>query len=134
MNPYIFIIASIIIAIITILAYQTTHVNIVYEQEPMKPKCGIHHKQIIRNQNMQYRDRCAPSEMIYENGYVKNKGFVNETIYKPKMDDSQLLFETKLIENSVPLNDNACILSSDLPLGNIHVNYLINKNTSKLSL
>jgi hypothetical protein len=105
-----------------------------YKQYPMKPKCGIHHKQMIKNQNIQSKNRCAPSEMIYENGYVKNKGFVNETIYKPTMDSSQLEFDTKLIENTIPLNDNSCVLSSDLPLGNIHINYLINKSTSKLSL
>lgn len=134
MNPYIFIIASIIIAIIIILAYQTTYDMVEYKQYPMKPKCGIHHKQMIKNQNIQSKNRCAPSEMIYENGYVKNKGFVNETIYKPTMDSSQLEFDTKLIENTIPLNDNSCVLSSDLPLGNIHINYLINKSTSKLSL
>jgi hypothetical protein len=136
MNPYIFIIASIIIVIIIILAYHSTDYK-GYETYPQdsQERYNIHKMRMVKDvQKKQLKNRCVPSEILYDNSYVKNKGFINETMYKPDADTSQLKFENKLIENNIPVNDDRCILSTDLPLGNIHTSYLINKNSSKLSL
>ena len=145
MNPYIFIIASIIIVIIIVLAYHSIDYRGYngysgyngYKTYPQDLHYNIHKIRMIKDKDIQLykqKNRCVPSEILYDNGYVKNKGFVNETMYKPEVDTSHLKFETKLIENHIPINDDRCTLSSDLPLGNIHTSYLINKNSSKLSL
>ena len=137
MKPHIFIIASIIIVIMIVLAYHSTdYKGYEYETYPRVPqeKYNIHKMLTKGTQKQEQKIRCVPSEILYDNGYVKNKGFVDETMYKPDVDTSQLKFETKLIKNHIPMNDDRCTLSSDLPIGNIHVNYLINKNSSKLSL
>lgn len=76
-----------------------------------------------------------PSESIAlygDNDSINNKGFVNELIYRPIMESPK--YDTMLIENDMKLNDTSCKLSSDLPLGNINVNYMLQNNTSKIKL
>jgi hypothetical protein len=80
--------------------------------------------------------RCPPGDPLiktYEDTKkITNKGFVNELMYKQESLENNVVFENKLIENNVPLNDNSCKLSNDLPIVNIHVSYLLHNNTSKL--
>jgi hypothetical protein len=132
MNPFVFIIASIIVVIIIVLAYQQTYV--IEEQKPATCK----QKPLFDScSSMQTKVRCPPQEMLlYDEsiGYVRNKGFLNETIYRPEFDYSQLKFESGIMKNNVPLNEMSCAFSTDLPLGNIHTTYLINNNSAKLSL
>lgn len=129
MNPYVFVIASIMIVIIIILAYQET--NDVQIKKPEHKYNDYLAKSVIN------KVRCPPKELLlYDDsmGYVKNKGFLNEIIYKPEFDYSQLQFASGITKNTMPLNDNSCAYSKDLPIGNIHVSYLINKKSTKLSL
>lgn len=82
-----------------------------------------------------YIESKKPSETIslYEdNVMINNKGFVNELIYKPSMESPK--YETMLIQNDKDLNDRSSQLSSDLPIGNVNVNYLLKNNTSKIIL
>jgi hypothetical protein len=131
MNPFVFIIASIIVVIIIVLAYQQTYIveepKSTCKRKPLFDTCSPIKRKV----------RCPPQEMLLydENiGYVKNKGFLNEIIYKPDFDYSRLEFESGIMKNNVPLNDESCVFSTDLPIGNIHVTYLLNNNTTKLSL
>jgi hypothetical protein len=84
-------------------------------------------------QNIQNKVRCPPDTRCQYIPVIKNKGYVNDMMYKPDHDMSELRFENKLIENNEPLNDSICKTNSvDLPLSNINVNYLLKYNTSKL--
>lgn len=68
-----------------------------------------------------------------DNQYVHNDGFVNELMYKPKGDILDLEdVPSSITDDDIPLNEASCELSSDLPIANINVNYLIDKKTSKL--
>lgn len=84
----------------------------------------------------QIKVRCPPGDPLiktYEDtNKIPNKGFVNELMYKQDSPVNDVVFENKLIQNNVPLNDNSCVLSNDLPIVNIHVSYLLHNNTSKL--
>ena len=80
-------------------------------------------------------------QMYEDNQYVNNKGFVNELMYKPKnpleldseYEDTTLLDPQDSDVLSVPsLNSPQCELSTDLPLANVNVAYLLDKKTSKL--
>ena len=74
---------------------------------------------------------------LYSEDETKEKpqvGFVNELIYKPKNSMSEFSFETGVINNPISLNEFIdCEESTNLPLGNINVNYLVKNNLSKLS-
>ena len=63
---------------------------------------------------------------------INNKGFINELMYKPNMNLSELNFENSLIKNNISLNSNTCVQEGDLPVGNINVEYLLTKNTTLL--
>lgn len=83
--------------------------------------------------------RCLPDSLnanvnLYEDGnYIHNKGFVNELMYKPNTEvDNNFVFENKLIDNNVPLNSPKCEFSTDLPIANINVNYMLHRNNTKL--
>lgn len=137
MNPYIYIIASIIILIIILLAYQQSD-NIVI---PPKKQIVSHTNPSITSifkekDHSQDRIRCLPQKQIilYEDvGHIYNKGFIDETIFKPKSEQSSLKFESMLIKNDVPLNDyNNCSPPKALPIANINVKYLLDNN--KISL
>lgn len=80
--------------------------------------------------------KCQDIQLYDERDIIKNKGFLNDMIYKPKQDMSELKFENQLIENRMPLNHPMCHdeLSTDLPLSNVNVNYLLKYNTAKLSV
>jgi hypothetical protein len=68
-----------------------------------------------------------------DNQYVHNDGFVNELMYKPKGDILDLEdVPSSITDDDIPLNEASCELSSDLPIANINVNYLLDKKTSKL--
>jgi hypothetical protein len=84
--------------------------------------------------------RCLPDDLnsnanLYKNGnYIHNKGFVNELMYKPntRVGDN-FVFENKLIDNNMPLNSPKCEFSTDLPIANINVNYMLNRDSTKLT-
>ena len=73
---------------------------------------------------------------LYEEdiNYINNKGFINEIIYKPSLNNNSLIFEDNKIIPDIDLNDNSYAESQDLPIGNINVQYLLKNNTSKLTL
>lgn len=69
--------------------------------------------------------------LYQEDEDVQNKGFVNELIFKPES-NSALPYAPIIIEKQMPLNTQVCVLSTDLPIANINVNYFLDKNTTKL--
>jgi hypothetical protein len=84
--------------------------------------------------------RCLPDSLnanvnLYEDGnYIHNKGFVNELMYKPNNAvDNNYVFENKLLVNNIPLNSPKCEFSTDLPIANINVNYMLHKDNTKLT-
>lgn len=117
MNPLIFIITCIVILIIIFIAY---HQN--------TSKQPIYNKHHMRKYD---RVRCPPKQIDKEEEviHIPNKGYVDDTIFKPKTDYSELKFENTLIKNTMPLNDNSCILSTPLPIANINVYYLLNNES-----
>lgn len=89
--------------------------------------------------------RCPPEEVkdnrvmlntaqLYkDNQYVQNKGFTNELIYKPPTYSDELINDsTPIMQPTIPLNEVRCKLSSDLPIANININYLLHQNSTKL--
>ena len=79
------------------------------------------------------KKKCQDMQLYEDNNIIRQRGFVNEMIYKPEHDISDLKFENKLIENNEVLNVPQCQkVSSDLPIANINVHYLMNHQTSKL--
>lgn len=82
--------------------------------------------------------RCLPDSLnvnLYEDGnYIHNKGFVNELMYKPSTEvDNNFVFENKLLVNNMPLNSPKCEFSTDLPIANINVNYMLHRDNTKLT-
>ena len=68
--------------------------------------------------------------MYEESKRVVNKGFVNELMFKPKEKASNFHFESGITENNVSLNiGDDEVVDTSLPIGNIHVNYLLNKSS-----
>ena len=68
--------------------------------------------------------------------HIKNKGFVNELIYKPNVSSIYIddYFNENNNQDNISLNDPSYIISQNIPIGNINVNYLLKYNTSKLSI
>jgi len=90
-----------------------------------------------KNYNIHKEDkiRCPPASLnLYKDGrYIQNKGFVNELMYRPNNEtNDEFVFETTLIKNDVPLNNPKCEFSTDLPIANINVNYMLKKDSTKL--
>jgi hypothetical protein len=82
------------------------------------------------------KDAKLNSAAIYQdNQYVPNKGFVNELIFKYPTYSDELKQTSNDITNNVPnspLNPVTCKMSTDLPIANINVNYMLQKNTNLL--
>lgn len=72
---------------------------------------------------------------IYEDSSViNNKGFVNELMYKPTDHSTDYEFGFNEITNpSIPLND-VCEDTTNLPIRNINVNFLLENKEAKLIL
>lgn len=96
------------------------------------PKNLIDHSKPIKKISIEKKKPSETIALYDDNDKINNKGFVNELIYKPSMKSPK--YDTMLIENKMRLNDDSCKLSSDLPLGNINVNYMLQNNTSKIQL
>lgn len=123
-----------IVAIIYFTYTHNTHSDYNHREDRVRcpPKNLIKHNKPVQKI---YLEKKQPSETITlydDNDKVNNKGFVNELIYKPTMESPR--YDTMLIENTMQLNDSSCKLSSDLPLGNINVNYMLKNNTSKINM
>lgn len=91
--------------------------------------------------NIQSKPKCNDTKDIYlydeDIVNIRNKGFLNELIYKPSANTTQLseiYINDKILSPEIPLNDDSYTKSQDLPIGNINIQYLLNKNTSKLSM
>lgn len=67
-----------------------------------------------------------------DNEFIDNDGFVNELMFKPKPNKLEFDDDNIPLTNDIPLNSPSCELSSDLPIANININYLLDKKTSKL--
>ena len=75
------------------------------------------------------------ADLYKESQCISNKGFVNELIYKHPTYSDELQQTSSTLTDSVPvlpLNPGTCQLSSDLPIANIHVKYMLGKNTTML--
>ena len=82
---------------------------------------------------MRSKDTCKDINLYNEHDVIRHKGFINEMIYKPKQNISELQFENMLIENTMPLNEPICqINSTELPISNVNVNYLLKNQTDML--
>ncbi len=101
----------------------------------------------IKNDLVRHREqiviRCKPEERkpvkkinTYENNqYISNRSFVNELIYKPEITLNQVEQPKPIIgdiDDLKSISNPTCEFSNDLPIANINVNYLLDKNTSKL--
>ena len=80
-------------------------------------------------------DNNTSKVQIYtDNEFIENDGFINELMFKPKPNKLEFDFDndTHPVIN-IPLNSPSSELSSDLPIANININYLLDKKTSKLT-
>lgn len=79
------------------------------------------------------KENVPPSQniSIYEDDTkIANKGFVNELIYKPANNKSYVDYgKNQITTPSIPLND-VCE-TQNLPIGNIHVSFLLDKSNNK---
>lgn len=68
--------------------------------------------------------------MYQDDMNIKNKGFVNELMYRPVGNKSYVDYgNNKITVPSIPLND-VCD-TQNLPIGNIHVSFLMDKSNNK---
>lgn len=94
-----------------------------------------HKKQTHRND----RVRCPPkiykkvqnenkySINLYDNNHrVNNKGFINELMYKPNMDNNKINYSNGISVPSIELNDYTETCHEPL-FGNVHYKWLLNK-------
>lgn len=80
------------------------------------------------------RVRCPPNDIALTQK-IQNTGYVNELMYKPETLASSTIDNQfqPLIKNYHDLN-STYDSSNDLPIGNINIVYMLNNNTTKLSL
>jgi hypothetical protein len=103
------------------------------KQEPKPEPKPIKHLELKGMNNIQ--NNVSKVLTYSDNQYVHNDGFVNELMYKPKADILELEDDmSSIIDDDIPLNATSCDFSTDLPIANINVNYLMDKKTSKLTL
>lgn len=68
--------------------------------------------------------------MYQDDMNIKNKGFVNELMYRPVDNKSSVDYgNNQITVPSIPLND-VCD-NQNLPIGNIHVSFLMDKSNNK---
>jgi len=68
--------------------------------------------------------------MYHDDMNIKNKGFVNELMYRPVDNKSSVDYgNNQITVPSIPLND-VCD-NQNLPIGNIHVSFLMDKSNNK---
>lgn len=155
----VYILAILLIAVFILGTYQSYSLNTLYPQDQQYPTAlptqpiqqEIAYAKMPANpgqlkatsqpagnayQNSQC-DTVAPipksSVYLYEDDTnVSNKGFVNELIYKPQTNDTLPYAPVNIIDKPLQLNPPVCVLSTDLPIANINVNYFLDKNTTKL--
>jgi len=132
MNIFQVISICVLLLIVVIIYFMFTHES----REKDRVRCPPKHL-INKNRPVEkiYIESKKPSETISlydDNVMINNKGFENELIYKPSMESPK--YETMLIQNDEILNDMSCRLSSDLPIGNVNVHYMLKNNTSKIIL
>lgn len=72
--------------------------------------------------------------IYHDNSIINNKGFVNELMYKPpdRSTDYEFGFN-EITSPSIPLND-ICEDTTNLPIGNINVKFLLENKEAKLIL
>jgi hypothetical protein len=132
-------IGAIVIIIFLYLIYESYDMSCIFDcEEPS-------HEPVLNSKI--YKARCPPPQetqvhakpIVPINTYdektnVKNKGFVNELMYRPNTEMYEYNFETNDYPNdrNVPLNPT-CDLSTDLPLPNVHISYLLQKNSARLT-
>lgn len=84
---------------------------------------------IVLNENK----KTANISIYQEDSIVKNKGFINELMYKPVDNNIDYKFQNNEITNpSIPLND-LCD-TKNLPIANVNINFLLKNKDAKLIL
>jgi len=142
MNPFVVIIGFIVIIMIFSLFFlynkelEQKHLykSNKYDKSSNGDILSTRHNRVRCVPEMQKpKKKCQDMQLYEDNNNIKQKGFVNEMIYKPEQDISELKFENKLIENNMPLNVPECQeTSTDLPIANINVHFLMNHQSSRL--
>lgn len=131
MEEYFFIVIGIFFIFIVLSILYTEYDRKSYSEEPQ------HSNSIkVRCPPNSIKIRCPPNDigtiLNEKNSQIKNKGYINELIYKPNT-QYQVEFNNYLLdgqEPAMPLNENYDKMSKDLPIGNINVEYLTRYKTS----
>ena len=144
MNAFIIFMICITVLLLMYLIY-------IYQYSLQKPmssrssKCAYNHQDVLitdRNrirclpETEMQKARCHDIGLYNDNQVVKQKGFLNELMYKPQYNMSELQFENKLINNKMSMSNSECEdnPTENLPIANVNVHYLLQYNTAKLSL
>ena len=92
---------------------------------PKMPNTQNRPTKIVLSENKQ-----SQNISVYEdNTKINNKGFVNELIYRPPNNQSYVDYgKNNITTPSIPLND-VCD-TKNLPIGNIHVSFLLDKTNN----
>ncbi len=137
---YIFI-GAVIIIIFLYLIYDSYDMSCLFDCDEKPVQSYNHVKTTVRCPPLEIQSKhskpIVPINTYDETSTVNNKGFVNELMYKPNTELNEYKFETNDYPDdssvrSVPLNPT-CELSTDLPLQNVHISYLLQKNTVRLT-
>jgi hypothetical protein len=130
----IYVVAVFLIVVFSFIIYDMYDMSCYFKETECTDEKSTSNTPIVKN-----TIRCLPDELnsnanLYKDGnYISNKGFVNELMYKPNTGvDDNFVFENKLIDNKMPLNSPKCEFSTDLPIANINVNYMLHRDSTKL--
>lgn len=133
----IFIIGFILFAIIAYSMYDMYHLSCLFGEDCKYDDNHIKQNQVITQNSDQIQPsiKLNSAQLYKENQCVQNNGFVNELMFKYNTYTDDLKQTSNTITKdvpSVPLNPPNCQLSSDLPIANINVRYMLQKNTTML--
>lgn len=136
----IYLVGIILVAVIAYSIYDLYHLSCLFGidcHEDDEDAHDVKHN-IVQPQEPKQQPKQATinrANLYHESQYVPNKGFLNELIFKHPVYSDELEQTSNTITNnipSVPLNSPSCELSTDLPIANINVRYMLSKNTTML--
>ena len=127
----IFLVFLSVIVFISILEYNILLNNNKNKIQPIENTVLLNNKNRIRcPPTIKNTPKCGNIKLYNENNIIYNNGFVNEIIYKPQQNLSELQFNNQLLDNNMFLNMSELQddLQNNLPMKNINTYYLIKNN------
>ena len=115
--------------------YNTTVNDLQHERHKDRvrcpPKMHMNTKKTKNSKIVLSNEKPSHNISMYQDDMnIKNKGFVNELMYRPVGNKSSVDYGNNQITiPSIPLND-VCD-TQNLPIGNIHVSFLMDKSNNK---